>query len=332
VVATTLIDISDGLIGNFRGHDIGTVTLLANTSYIVGANYGGGDRQQEGNNLTGWGINGITLVGGRYGGTGGQMPTDGWSYMIGPNFGYSLPVLGLAWSGGTSEWSTNPTVLNWAGNTTAYTDGQDVVFDDSVGTGSTTVDISVADVTPTNVIFNNNTKTYTLTGTKGITGGTGLTMKGSGQLIINNVNTYTGITNVNAGTLTINAGTVATLNVPKGRANLNSPAAATIANVSGTGLLALAGAVSQLNVSGGRVNVGPNARAATATLSAGTVNAGTNALAITGSLKDSGRNVFTWTAGAGSAFLASGDNIRDPGVARTLTLTGGTLTSPSKAA
>ncbi|MEI7903010.1 MAG: Ig-like domain-containing protein, partial [bacterium] len=50
-----------------------------------------GDRMQEGDNLSGWGINGMTIVGGRYGGTGGAMPTSGWSVMIGPNFSYAQP-------------------------------------------------------------------------------------------------------------------------------------------------------------------------------------------------------------------------------------------------
>jgi len=104
-VATTLIEPADSLIGSFRGHDIAPVTLLANTAYVIAANYGGeGDRERETSDLAGWGINGITINpdgAGRYGGTGGDMPTGGWTTMISSTFGYipepatmSLLVLG----------------------------------------------------------------------------------------------------------------------------------------------------------------------------------------------------------------------------------------------
>jgi autotransporter-associated beta strand protein len=212
VVATTLIEPSNSLIGNFRGHDIGPVTLLENTSYIIGANFGGGDRQREGDDLTGWGINGITLVGGRYGGTGGEMPTGGWYYMIGPNFGYTLPVAPtpLTWTGSDAvsptQWSTSAGVLNWTDGSTAfaYRDGNDVMFDNSVGAGSKTVSISAGDVAPASVTFDNavtGAAVYTLTGPNGITGATALTKKGDGTLVVENVNSYTGATKVSGGTL-----------------------------------------------------------------------------------------------------------------------------------
>ena len=212
-VATTLIEPSNSLIGNFRGHDIGPVTLLANTSYIIGANYGGeGDRMREGDDLTGWGINGITLVGGRYGGTDGAMPTAGYSYMIGPNFGYTLPVAPtpLTWTGSDvvspTQWSTSSGVLNWTDGSTAfaYRDGNDVMFDNSVGAGSKTVAISAGDVAPASVTFSNTAAgaaVYTLTGPNGITGATALTKKGDGTLVVENVNSYTGATKVSGGTL-----------------------------------------------------------------------------------------------------------------------------------
>ena len=59
----------------------------------------------------------------------------------------------LYWTGAQSgEWSTNAItpLQNWTlqGNPADYTNGLGVIFDDTVGGGNTTVDVSVADVTP----------------------------------------------------------------------------------------------------------------------------------------------------------------------------------------
>jgi autotransporter-associated beta strand protein len=117
----------------------------------------------------------------------------------------SVPVP-VTWTGGgsTTVWSTAPGSNNWkdtAGGTTAdYADGVAVTFDDSA-TGGLTVDISAADVTPSSVVFNNNTKDFVVTGTKGIAGATGVLKQGTGKVTLNSVNTYTGVTTVQAGTL-----------------------------------------------------------------------------------------------------------------------------------
>ncbi|MCX5653612.1 MAG: autotransporter-associated beta strand repeat-containing protein [Planctomycetota bacterium] len=143
-----------------------------------------------------------------------------------------------------------------------------------------------------------------------IVGAGGLHKLGDGSLTLSHAGTAIGPATVYAGSLNVNAGTVAALNVPTG------------------GTASLAGSVSgALTVTGGTVNVVSGATVATAALSAGAVAAtGGNTLAVTSTLKDSASTQFAWTAGAGSAFLASGANLIDPGVARTVTLTGGTLT------
>ena len=116
------------------------------------------------------------------------------------------------WTGlQNSEWSTNaiPGSKNWtvSGSPADYVDGATVIFDDSA-TGYT-VDISVADVTPAGVTFNNNGVTpYTLQGSKAIAGSTSLTKLGSQTLQISNPNTYTGPTTVTAGTLKLGASEV----------------------------------------------------------------------------------------------------------------------------
>jgi autotransporter-associated beta strand protein len=123
----------------------------------------------------------------------------------------------LTWTGAeSSEWSLNPIggLKNWAllGNPADYTDGVGVVFDDTVGTGSTTVDISVVDVMPQGVWFDNSTYNYTLQGTKGIVGPTGLIKSGSGTLTILNNNAYTGPTEIRQGVVQVgNGGTTGSL-------------------------------------------------------------------------------------------------------------------------
>ncbi|HSV12650.1 MAG TPA: autotransporter-associated beta strand repeat-containing protein, partial [Tepidisphaeraceae bacterium] len=113
------------------------------------------------------------------------------------------------WSGALSnEWSTNTLAnpKNWAlitgGTPTDYIQGDVVLFDDNATTTSPT--ISIANVSPTSVQFNNATKAYTLGGAFGITGSTGLIKNGAAALTVNNSNSYTGNTTLNAGTLNIN--------------------------------------------------------------------------------------------------------------------------------
>ena len=113
----------------------------------------------------------------------------------------------LTWTGadGTNptQWSTNPGVLNWSssGNSSAYAEGSCVTFDDSVGFGSTVVDISAADVLPGSVVFSNSNASYTLQGSHGIAGAASLNVAGGGLLTINNSNSFTGGTTISGGTI-----------------------------------------------------------------------------------------------------------------------------------
>lgn len=101
------------------------------------------------------------------------------------------------------------TTTNWvgasSGTPTTYLDGDLVLFDDSAP-GTTTVDLG-ATVQPAAVTFQNNTLSYTITGTGKITGGTGLIKNGSGALTLANTggNDFTGPTVVNAGSLAAGA-------------------------------------------------------------------------------------------------------------------------------
>ncbi len=103
------------------------------------------------------------------------------------------------WTGAaSSNWNT--TALNFGA--TAYVDGNAVLFDDSA-TGSTAVTINTANVTPTQVTFNNSSKNYTISGSYGIAGGAQLTKNGTGTVSITNANSFTGNVYVNAGVLNL---------------------------------------------------------------------------------------------------------------------------------
>ena len=112
-----------------------------------------------------------------------------------------------AWSGGlSSEWSVNvlASPKNWTNNGIAadYIDNNTVLFDDTLKSNSL-VAISVANVTPTQVAFNNNKTNYTIGGGFGITGTGSLIKNGSANVTLTNNNTYTGNTIINSNLLTI---------------------------------------------------------------------------------------------------------------------------------
>ena len=120
----------------------------------------------------------------------------------------------VTWTGGGgTTWSTATGSGNWkatvGGAAADYNNDVNVLFDDTA-TGLT-ADISAADVTPTSVVFNNSTKNFTVTGTQGIAGATGILKQGTGKVTLASVNTYTGVTTLDGtgGTLQLNGVTKA---------------------------------------------------------------------------------------------------------------------------
>ncbi len=100
----------------------------------------------------------------------------------------------VVWTGtGDGVWSNT---ANW--NPASTPNGVMNTFDDTA-TGLT-ADIASA-ATPTSVVFNNSSKNFTITGTSGI-GGTATVLKqGTGTVTMSSVNTYSGVTTVEAGKL-----------------------------------------------------------------------------------------------------------------------------------
>ena len=237
-----------------------------------------------------------------------------------------------AWTGAlSSEWSVNTLTSpkNWAANGLAadYANGNPVLFDDTL-TGSSVVNLAVANVTPAIVTFNNSKTNYTLQGSSSIAGAAALIKNGTAAVTILNGNTYTGGTVVSAGTL---------------EADVNSAL--------GTGVVTLNGGVLTNNVSAvlpNTVNLGATATVGVRTgqvltlngaiTNAGTLNlAGGGTVVLGGTNTSTGNKIITggttlkFTGPASSAFQPSGtiyvlNNAGTNGVG-TLDLNGATQTS-----
>jgi autotransporter-associated beta strand protein len=109
----------------------------------------------------------------------------------------------VKWTGVAGpSWTTGDSA-NWRNrfDPGTYTNGQNVVFDDTADTGSVNLP---ANVSPSSVRVANLVLPYTFSGAA-ITGATGLTKDCMGTLILSNVNTYNGPTLINAGTLHLGA-------------------------------------------------------------------------------------------------------------------------------
>ena len=114
----------------------------------------------------------------------------------------------LLWGGsiaisGSYMWDTTTQNFLGAGTALAFTGSQKVTFDDTAA--NTIVTITGSGVSPANVTFNNNQKTYTLQGGP-ITGNTAVNVVGGGTVIFSGSNnTYGGGTNLQGGsTLQVN--------------------------------------------------------------------------------------------------------------------------------
>ena len=105
----------------------------------------------------------------------------------------------IYWTGAyDSSWDL-ATTTNFAdedGEEAYFVTGDTVVFNDNASSFSVQVK---EDVTPSQVIFRNDSNTYSLSGSYAITGDASLIVEGSGQVNINNTNSYTGQTLLKGG-------------------------------------------------------------------------------------------------------------------------------------
>ena len=213
------------------------------------------------------------------------------------NTSIDLNVTGVdfpLWKGALSiEWSTNflANPKNWVlasnnANTTDFLVSDSVTFDDIATPAAPVVDVSVADVTPSLVHFSNATKPYSVTGTKAIAGGTGLTKTGAAKVTITNTNSFTGPVSVSGG------GTLSVNSVSDAGSNSALGAGTTITLDGGT--LEFTGAIGSTN------------RPITLGASGGTVSADplTSTLSLTGVVSGTGLT----KSGAGKVVLTTATN------------------------
>ena len=203
--------------------------------------------------------------------------------------GVDFPV----WKGALSnEWSTavlaNP--KNWVLNSnnatpTDFLVGDNVLFNDIATSATPTVDISVANVAPGAVAFANATKDYTITGTSGISGATGITKAGAAKVTITNTNSFTGPVTMDAGTVSVATVTDSAVAGPLG---------------SGT-TLAFGGGTLEFTGATGSTNRGLTLNAGGGTVKTDTALTLAGAISGAGPLAKTGTGVVTLT-GANTAF------------------------------
>lgn len=103
-------------------------------------------------------------------------------------------------------WDTS--TVNWINTigpaATAYSDGDPVLFDDSVDGDTQGAVVLNSTVTPASVTFDNSFVSYSITGTGAISGSTGLLKQGGGDLTLETANTYTGVTTLEGGVISVN--------------------------------------------------------------------------------------------------------------------------------
>ena len=225
---------------------------------------------------------------------------------------------------GTLELGNATSGMGWSPGTVT---GTTVSIDALNGTGFVVGNMQTAASTRTLSVGNNGgTGAFSGTITNGTNNTLSFTKAGAGTQTLSGINTYTGTTTVSAGTLQFDSslsGAGAAVVVSGGTLGVG-PSANIGRNVNlSSGTVNLAGTVSgALTVTGGTVNTSGSAVVTSADLSLGTVNASTP-LTITSSLKI-GNTTATLTGG--TSFTAAGANLVNNSTARTLSISGGTLT------
>ena len=109
-------------------------------------------------------------------------------------------IYAVAWTGNSgSDWNAYGNFVQMGGTDQyhKFQPGDAVVFSDSAT--NTNVTLNTGNVSPSSMTFQNNLKTYTISGTASITGNTGLSLVNGGTLIIENTNTFTGLTSIGPG-------------------------------------------------------------------------------------------------------------------------------------
>ena len=209
------------------------------------------------------------------------------------------------WSGAkSSAWDITNT-SNWffQGVAATYHDTDAVQFDDTA-TGSTALSLGLA-VNPNSVIFTNNLKNYSLSGTGAIAGAASLTMLGQGNVNLSNTNTYTGNTAVSNGALTFSGAGSYT---GAGVLNVGDGFGLATLYMSSTGSVTFSGTPSVGGITGDSSDTGSGA----IYQSAGTINFGANSSDIYLELGTGGSNAYGYyELDGGTLNIINASGVRD---------------------
>ena len=194
----------------------------------------------------------------------------------------------LTWMGNTDNvWDLNNTknFTNTSGDASEFVSGDVIVFDDN----ASVTDVQIAeDIYPSSVVFKNNSKNYTLSGSS-ISGNATLTMEGTGNVTINNTNKYTGVTTLNSGKVTVSS----------------------LANASGADYGAFGGTSNVITLNGGTLAVSKSMTSShpvTLNAKGGTIEVPSGVtLTLDNAVKQSGTDAILSKTGTGALVLGTGN-------------------------
>ena len=265
-------------------------TVVVNPSATLAVNVGGGG---EFTNAT----SGAGSVGGLLSGVGGQGGGVTWAAgsilgldttNAGGNFSYAgniggaigLTKLGagnLALSGNLSL--SGPVAVNAGGLTLTGNDtytGNTTISGGTLQIGGSSVALASPTIVNNGALVFNNSNSMNYGGV--IIGSGGLTMNGTGQVLLSNASTYTGGTTVNSGTLAINYTSNNSRGAIVGVLNINPGATVNLANGDVLGYTVAGTYVTAVNINGGVLTTGNNqAYTTTFYLTGGTMSGNSNA-------------------------------------------------------
>ena len=202
----------------------------------------------------------------------------------------SLVITGTAysWTGNNNGSWDLTTANNWQRNSSpvVFGNGVPTLFDDTAISANLNVTIGAA-VSPSTLTVNNNTNLYEINSSAGndITGGTGLTKQGTNTLsLAGGANTYTGVTTLSSGTVTVgalaNGGSASDIGAANNNATNLVLDGGTLQYTNGTVQI---DRLFQITTGGGAIDAsGVGALQLTNTGAIGFVNAGPRSLILTG--------------------------------------------------
>jgi autotransporter-associated beta strand protein len=140
----------------------------------------------------------------------GSVTGAGGGLSVSNNTLYFTPTaLASKWTGNADAiWSATSGAIDWiaGGSPSAWVNGAPALFDDTVTSANTNI-ILGSSVIPNGVTVNNSTTPYSIASSAGnvISGSTALTKTGNGTLTLSGggVNTYSGVTTIGGGTLSV---------------------------------------------------------------------------------------------------------------------------------